>query len=531
MTKNILFLCAFLMAIPALAQVAPQMSLDQAPVAGCRRLAIRDPFNAALNKTVTLGCAVDGAVDLRSRQSTSETTVVGANAFTFDKGLQIGGGVAANGALGTMLRNDGHRDWIALMPRPDPAHGSAIEAVEFAINGGTPFSYTASGSNVTMGVGQSLPPKAAGARVILENAAYAIVSVAAGGNSFTVVGTPAPAGLGVYAPTRGTGVGTINGTTFTRVTGDPLTPFAGTSFQLRLNGTLRPVSSLAGAPDSYVLSSAPGDATNIAYEWSTTINDQISTLRVARIWGSNEENVSLYAAADGYHLQALYGGEGKYRKLFVGSGEVAAGTLAQQIVLQTNGDLSMGWDYGGEAIRVLNQVGGVNRLETQAAMSGGDVSWRARSDVDADVGMTLDMKGLGGLTITNGSFTRILGKFNSTPDAHDFPELVAANGRVALLAKGLSADIDWVVETKGGGSLRPANDNETALGEAAARWSASYAAKHCYTATICDWSGAGSPEGAIGASVGSTYRRSDGEAGTAFYVKESGTGNMGWVAK
>lgn len=43
--------------------------------------------------------------------------------------------------------------------------------------------------------------------------------------------------------------------------------------------------------------------------------------------------------------------------------------------------------------------------------------------------------------------------------------------------------------------------------------------------------GAGTPEGNITAPVGSTYMRTDGGAGTAFYVKESGTGNTGWVGK
>lgn len=43
--------------------------------------------------------------------------------------------------------------------------------------------------------------------------------------------------------------------------------------------------------------------------------------------------------------------------------------------------------------------------------------------------------------------------------------------------------------------------------------------------------GTGSPEGAKTAPVGSLYLRSDGGAGTSHYVKESGTGNTGWVAK
>lgn len=43
--------------------------------------------------------------------------------------------------------------------------------------------------------------------------------------------------------------------------------------------------------------------------------------------------------------------------------------------------------------------------------------------------------------------------------------------------------------------------------------------------------GTGTPEGAVAAPVGSQFMREDGGAGTSLYVKESGTGNTGWVAK
>jgi len=44
-------------------------------------------------------------------------------------------------------------------------------------------------------------------------------------------------------------------------------------------------------------------------------------------------------------------------------------------------------------------------------------------------------------------------------------------------------------------------------------------------------SGTGTPEGSATAPVGSIFLRTDGGSGTSFYVKESGTGNTGWVAK
>lgn len=44
-------------------------------------------------------------------------------------------------------------------------------------------------------------------------------------------------------------------------------------------------------------------------------------------------------------------------------------------------------------------------------------------------------------------------------------------------------------------------------------------------------SGAGSPEGVITSTIGTMYLRTDGGANTTLYIKESGTGNTGWVAK
>ncbi len=71
----------------------------------------------------------------------------------------------------------------------------------------------------------------------------------------------------------------------------------------------------------------------------------------------------------------------------------------------------------------------------------------------------------------------------------------------------------------------------SALGAACAIYSAVYGAKFLHTATMGSFYGTGNPEGVLSASIGSTYHRTDGGAGTSFYVKESGTGSTGWVAK
>lgn len=82
-----------------------------------------------------------------------------------------------------------------------------------------------------------------------------------------------------------------------------------------------------------------------------------------------------------------------------------------------------------------------------------------------------------------------------------------------------------------GGATRPNADGTLALGGSSNRWNGTYTIRVYYTATLFDAYGAGSPEGSLTASIGSTYRRTDGGAATSFYVKESGTGNTGWTAK
>lgn len=51
------------------------------------------------------------------------------------------------------------------------------------------------------------------------------------------------------------------------------------------------------------------------------------------------------------------------------------------------------------------------------------------------------------------------------------------------------------------------------------------------TTTVNIIKGSSDPEGAVTATQGSVYMRTGGGAGSSFYVKESGSGNTGWVGK
>ena len=51
------------------------------------------------------------------------------------------------------------------------------------------------------------------------------------------------------------------------------------------------------------------------------------------------------------------------------------------------------------------------------------------------------------------------------------------------------------------------------------------------TVDVRVFSGFGTPEGNIAANVGAIFMRLDGGANTSQYIKESGDGDTGWIAK
>ena len=92
-----------------------------------------------------------------------------------------------------------------------------------------------------------------------------------------------------------------------------------------------------------------------------------------------------------------------------------------------------------------------------------------------------------------------------------------------------SADRLYIYST---GVVGPGADNSQDLGLTTGRWLNGFINNLRPGAGTATWtSGSGTPQGVVTAAVGSLYTRTDGGASTTLYVKESGTGNTGWVAK
>lgn len=78
----------------------------------------------------------------------------------------------------------------------------------------------------------------------------------------------------------------------------------------------------------------------------------------------------------------------------------------------------------------------------------------------------------------------------------------------------------------------PATTLAGSLGATNNRWLNTYSSNfRPGDGTVIWTSGSGTPEGAVTAPVGSLFTRTDGGASTTLYVKQSGTGNTGWIAK
>lgn len=101
-----------------------------------------------------------------------------------------------------------------------------------------------------------------------------------------------------------------------------------------------------------------------------------------------------------------------------------------------------------------------------------------------------------------------------------------------LVFDGADAAITLPGKLSYSGDLTPAANGTQSFGATALRilkmWVNSIAIG---TSTTTINAGSGTPEGVLTAPVGSTYHRTNGGAGTSFYVKESGTGNTGWIGK
>lgn len=123
----------------------------------------------------------------------------------------------------------------------------------------------------------------------------------------------------------------------------------------------------------------------------------------------------------------------------------------------------------------------------------------------------------GNIALTTGNLTVSVGNTNVQTLAVA-ANLNFANGSILNWGSGRGA-----IRAPADGSFRFSNQANTG-------WTSLLFATGAST-NVGIYNGTGTPEAAVTAAIGSIYQRLDGGAATSLYVKESGTGNTGWVAK
>lgn len=201
-------------------------------------------------------------------------------------------------------------------------------------------------------------------------------------------------------------------------------------------------------------------------------------------------------------------------------GKLTAGGLVMAVPLSSRTDTSV-------KFQVMNAASTVTNL--QIADSGNSLRFP----------LTIDGRSEDALNVVNssGGPTRISIKSGATSDiATQLIQQDAASGTFDIMTGVPAAAIRMFPSAGGflvytpafGAALEVTNAGETrALGGLTVSGKLYSGSTSGPTWT----SGAGTPEGVVEAPVGSLYSRTDGGVGSTLYVKESGTGNTGWVAK
>lgn len=379
------------------------------------------------------------------------------NANAEYSGLQIGGGYARDGVHGVTVAPDGQSSWIRMQPSRNLSpmelylYPTLAQGFASCVAGGNQITYISGSSYASFAVGKKFY-FAEGVYLISANTGTVITVTELDGSPVSFAETVASEVFN-YGYYSGSGICSISGTTATRIIGDPFPIYyTEDSFVFKTGGTAQTVTGgTFDDPETYTLSAGPGDTASVAYSFEFDIADTFTRFSVHKLLGSSEESLSLYASYDGYRIQSGYSGSGKFRKISIQSG-FGGGRLHKQVVVQKNGDLTLGGDYGYDAIRILApDASAVNGWQTKAAATGNRVLLKARG-TDTNIGATIDTKGTGNVYFTQDE-TRVMFRMSAAEDAVNYIETTASAAGTAayLIGKGSATTHAMLTGTGAGG--------------------------------------------------------------------------------
>lgn len=228
------------------------------------------------------------------------------------------------------------------------------------------------------------------------------------------------------------------------------------------------------------------------------------------------------------HITSIKNSKGATRGWVVRDGSI---TGANKEVLATPYDHR--WSWYSAAATVRSYLSGKDHFRTVTS----DVSTDCPTDTSRKASASGGSPASGSTTYRHDMLS-----FNGTSYTQSgYEQLVQKTAFSGGFAR---FSLSWMARTSTGGNTElainnlndnefgPTNDGVVNLGSQSARFNSTYSSQFRPGAGAVRWtSGSGTPEGSLTAPVGSLYTRTDGGAGSTLYIKESGTGNTGWVAK
>lgn len=260
-------------------------------------------------------------VQYRKRDETKfGAGIVSAGTTANSGGFKVGGGALMDSGDGMFLSSDGHANWMRIQtsknynPSEVVIYGSAAQGqlVHQSQNvlvreSGTEF------DTKNWAIGDAIYAFER-ALVITAIASKDQVSVTEiGGRNLTAaVGTHSKFH---YVYTTGGGICDVINGVCTRTSGDPFFFFGygNGTYKFWLNGTLRTVVSISNNGNTCNLQDTTINATGAIYKMRDDIGAQLSTIRVQKTTGADEENLTISAKATGeYEIRAGIAGNGYY---------------------------------------------------------------------------------------------------------------------------------------------------------------------------------------------------------------------------
>jgi hypothetical protein len=327
------------------------------------------------------------------------------------------------------------------------------------------------------------------------------------------------------------------------------------------NGTLTKVSvqEVASAKPQVLFESPAGSAVAEvrAMTGSIGMGSEALSLSFANSYSTAVGYRALRRASNGVNNTAV--GYNAMPVVTLGSSNVAVGRDASAALIDGNNNIAVGYVALAANVSGYGNVA-IGYAALTACTSIGNVSIGENALKDSTTGQNVALgfrtgfqpAGQGANTTTTGTRQTLLGNGAGQASATQVNDVIAignnavvgGNNAVAI-GSGTSANAAGAVvigRDSAGTAASTATVNDFLLGTTlhtvrvpgalvcTTTVDASSGFRHG-SATMPSWTkGAGTPEGAVTAPVGSLFSRTDGGTDTAIYRKEAGTGNTGWVA-